>query len=155
MKSTNAVSRSAVDGASGSHAMSGVMAMRPAVKAFGRFTSWCDESCERLEDQLADGAERLEDAIARDGDSFKIRRALDPFPGRELFDQVLTGMIGVRGDTLPARLGNLPSRVQCSLQFAYRGSVGKVTLIVLDHERHLREIIAVLGHVVVEILHGL
>jgi len=34
-----AVSRSADDGASGSHAMSGVTAMRPAVKAFGRFTS--------------------------------------------------------------------------------------------------------------------
>jgi hypothetical protein len=39
MKSRNAVNRSADDGARGSHAMSGVMAMRPAVKAFGRFTS--------------------------------------------------------------------------------------------------------------------
>src|SRR6478735_10087180 len=155
MKSTNAVKRSADDGTSGSHAMSGVMAMRPAVKAFGRFTSWGDESCERFEDQLADGAQRLEHAVASHGDSFKIRRALDPFPGRDLLDQVLTSVERVRSDPLARRLGDLPSRVGRSLQFADRGSVWKVTLIVLDHERHLRQVVSVLGHVVVQVLHGL
>src|SRR5687767_364397 len=110
MKSTNAVSRSADDGAKGSHATSGVIAMRPAVNAFGRFTSWGEGSCERLEHELADGAQRLEYAVARDGDSFKIRRALDPFPGRELLDQILPGVVGVGGHSLPGRIGDLPPR---------------------------------------------
>src|SRR5690349_13893333 len=100
MNSTNAVSRSADDGASGSHATSGVMAMRPAVKAFGRFTSRGEGSGERLEHELADGAQRLEHAVARDGDCFEIRRALDPFPGRKLLHQVLSRMIRVRGHPL-------------------------------------------------------
>src|SRR5215218_9449437 len=115
MKSTNAVSRSADDGASGSHAISGVMAIRPAVKAFGRFTSWFEGSRERFEHELADGAQRLEHAVARDGDSFKIRRALDPFPGRKLLDQILPGMVRVRSDPLPGRLRDLPPRIERGL----------------------------------------
>src|SRR3982751_4192954 len=115
MKSRNAVSRSADDGASGSHAMSGVTAMRPAVTAFGRFTCERTGSGERLEHQLADCAQRLEYSVASDGDCFKIRRALDPFPGRELLDQILPCMISVGRHPLPARLGNLPPRVQRAL----------------------------------------
>src|SRR5215218_277207 len=137
MNNTNAVSRSAADGAKGSHATSGVMAMRPAVNAFGRFTSWSEGSRERFEHELADGAQCLEHAVARDGDSFKIRRALDPFPGRELLHQILARVIRVGRDPLLRRLGDLPPGIERGLQFADRGSVREVTLIVLDHEWHL------------------
>src|SRR5437763_15069344 len=118
MKSTNAVRRSADVGASGSHAMSGVTAMRPAVTAFGRFTCERTGSGERLEHQLADCAQRLEHSIAGDGDCFKIRRALDQFSGRQLLDQILPCMIDIGCDALTARLGKLPPRVQRTLQLA-------------------------------------
>ena len=99
----------------GSHAISGVMAIRPAVNAFGRFTSCGERLGERFEHEFADGAQRLEHAVARDGDCFKIRRALDPFPGRKLLDQIFPGVIRVRRNPLAARLGEFPAGVERGL----------------------------------------
>ena len=64
-------------------------------------------------------------------------------------------MVRIRLDAMLGRVFHFPARVECSLQIFDRRGVGQIALVVLDDEGHLRQVVAVLGHVVVEILHGL
>src|SRR5437762_116736 len=116
MNSANATKRSPDDGASGSHAMNGVAAIRPTVTAFGRFTRLLARSRERLEHELAHAAQRLEDAVAVDGNRLEVLRALDPLAGGQLLDEKLARVIRIGRDALLRRLGDLPSRVERRLQ---------------------------------------
>src|ERR1700674_4287937 len=156
MYRTNAVSRAPGELMKGSAAMKGAARIRPAVMVLGRFTGGFSAPLgERLKHQLTHGLERIEHAISLDSDCLEIWRALHPFSAWKLFDEVLTRVVGVRRDATLARLLDFPARIESSLQIVDWSCVRQVALVVLDHERHLREIVPVFGHVVVEILHRL
>src|SRR3954470_17769810 len=101
--------------------MSGVTAIRATVKAFGRFTRWASGSGQRLEHELAHGAQRLEHSVAGDGDGLEIWRMFHPLARSELLHQVLARMRRVRGDALPRGLGHLPPGVERRLELPHRG----------------------------------
>src|SRR4026207_401328 len=93
---TNAARRTTADDMKGSAAISGATRIRPTVIAFGRFTS-DGLSGQRLQHQLADCLQRVEYAVTRDSDCFEIWCPLHPIAARELLDEVLAGVIGIRG----------------------------------------------------------
>src|SRR5512142_1061852 len=101
---TNASARSGHEFTNGSSAISGVTAIRPTVIALGRFIAVRKVLCERLEDQLRDCLQCIEDTIPGDSDRLEISRPLDPLAGRELLDEVLAGVVGVGGEALLARV---------------------------------------------------
>src|SRR5919202_610659 len=99
--SRSAASRACGESTNGRSATGGVRAMRATVSAFGRFTTERPApSGEGLQHHLAHGLERLEHAVALEGDSLEVRCALDPFAARELLDQELAGVVRVGGRTL-------------------------------------------------------
>src|SRR5215207_1318044 len=135
--------------------------MRAAVIAFGRFTSTSDPVAagaalgQRLEHQLADRLERVEHPIAADGHCLEVRRPLHPLARRNLLHQVLAGMVRIRRHPLPRALRHFPAGIQLRLQVANGCGVRQVAFVVLNDERHLRQIVPVLRHVVVQVLHRL
>src|SRR5438105_2417963 len=139
----------------GSAAMNGAARIRPAVIALGRFTRPSPPLGERLQYELADSLERVENAIALNRYRLEVRRLLDPFSARQLLDEILTGVIRIGLDAMLGGVLDLPARIERSLEILDRRGVRQVSLVVLDHERHLRQVVSVLGHVVVEVLHGL
>ena len=82
--------------------IAGVAAIRPIVRLFGRFTPRGISSRQRLQNQLRYGAQRIEHAIAVDGDGLEVRGAFDPFAGRHLLDEILPRVIRIGRDALPA-----------------------------------------------------
>src|SRR3954470_3529232 len=107
-KSTNAANRRLHELNIGSTATSGVTTMRPAESAFGRFKLWFLASvrrtfarnsafhgflCERLQYQLADGTQRLEDAVARNGDGLEVLSTLEPLHAFQLLHEHLAGVV--------------------------------------------------------------
>src|SRR3990170_2574904 len=138
----------------GRAAMNGAARMRPAVSVFGRFTR-PPSLGQRLQHELAYRLERIEYTIALDGDRLKVRGALDPLAPGELLDKVLTGVIRIWRYVKLGRVLDFPPGIQRFLQLGDRRGVRQIALVVLDHERHLREIVAVLRHVVVQVLHRL
>src|SRR6266542_5686544 len=149
-----AASRANVEVMNGSAATSGATMILPTVIALGRFTA-TPASGQSLQHQLADGLECVEDSVAPDGNSLEMRCALHPVTARQLSHQILAGVVRVGNNAGLRGIGGLPTRIQSRLQLFYRCRTGKITLIVLDHERQPRQVVPVLGHVVVEILHRL
>src|SRR5687767_13628586 len=97
MYRTNAVSRAPGDPIKGNAAMNGAARMRPAVIVFGRFTG-PPSLRQRLQHELADGLECIENSIATYGDGFEVRRPLHPLAARKLLDEILAGVIGIGSD---------------------------------------------------------
>src|SRR5215213_1587143 len=64
-------------------------------------------------------------------------------------------MVGIRRNPLLAGFADRPSRIEGSLQLRYGRGVGQIALVVLDGEWNLGDVVPVLGHVLVEILHCL
>src|SRR4051812_16417116 len=140
----------------GNAAMKGAARMRPTVMALGRFTPGFSAPLgERLQHQLAHCLERVEHPVALHCDHFEIRSSLDPFSTGNLLHEILAGVVGIGLYALLDRILDLPARVQRCLEVVDRRGVGQIALVVLDDERHLSEIVPVLRHVVVEILHRL
>src|SRR5687768_9410792 len=110
MYSTNPSSRIATDGMNGRTSRNGAVAMRAADSEFGRFIAR-RLSGEGLEHQLADRFQRLEHAVAPDGNRLEVRRALDPLSVGLLVHQVLPRVIRVWHDSLLARFRHFPARV--------------------------------------------
>src|SRR6185503_3753748 len=113
----------------------------------------CQPLGERLEHQLADSLQRIEHAVALHGNRLEVRRLLHPVAAWQLLDEVLTRMVRVGLDAMLAGVLHFPTGVERRLEIFDRRRVWKVALVVLDDERHLGQIVPVLRHVVVEILH--
>src|SRR3954464_2539469 len=140
----------------GSAAMKGAARMRPTVMALGRFTPGCSAPLgERLQHQLAHCLERVEHPVALDGDRLEVGSTLDPLPARELLDEILAGVVGIGLHAPLYRVLDFPARIERGLQIVDRRGTRQVALVVLDDERHLGEVVTVLRHVVVEVLHRL
>src|SRR5919199_4314196 len=96
MNTRKAARRTVGESANGRSATGSVRAMRATVSAFGRFTTERPApSGEGLQHHLAHGLERLEHAIALEGDPLEVRGAFDPFATGKLLDQKLTGVVRV------------------------------------------------------------
>src|SRR5437763_1321661 len=64
-------------------------------------------------------------------------------------------MIGIGLHTMLAGVLDFPSRIERGLEILDCRGVRQIPLVILDDKRHLCQIVSVLGHVVVEILHRL
>src|SRR5665647_238656 len=139
----------------GSAATTGAAKMRATVSALGRFIVLPGAPCsgERLEYELAHCLERVEYAISRDRDRFEIWCPLHPLSSGNLLDEILARVIGIGHDALLLRFEDLEPRVQRCLQFRERRRVREIALVVLNHERNRGEIVPVLEHVLVQVLH--
>src|SRR5512146_1553736 len=71
---------------------------------------------QRLQHEPADRLERVEDSVAARGDGLEVRRPLDPFPARELLDEVFPRVERVRHGAHPRRIVDLPARIQRGLK---------------------------------------
>ena len=111
-------------------------------------------SGERLQHQLADRLERVEDTVAVDCDSLEIRRPLDPSPLASWSTRFWPAWYGsgVTRAFAPAPPVPIPDSAQPA-RSGDRCGVWQIALVVLNHERHPCEIVAVFRHVVVQILH--
>src|SRR6266513_2760448 len=116
MYRTNAVSRAPGELMKGSAAMKGAARIRPAVIVLGRFTrAFPAPLGERLQHQLTHGLERVEHAIALDGDCLEVRRALHPLPAGKLLDQVLASVVRIGSDATLGRLLDFPTGIERGL----------------------------------------
>src|SRR5687767_15275386 len=82
-----------------------------------------------------------------------MRSALDPLSTGELLHGVLARVIRIGSDSSLGWISRLPARVEGRLQLRNGSGIRKISLVVLNDERHPGEIVAVLRHVVVEVLH--
>src|SRR5258705_3886686 len=157
MYRTNARSRAPGAAMNGSAAINGAARIRPAVIVFGRFItrSFSEPLGERLKHQLAHGLQRVEHTVTVHRNRLEVGRFLDPLAAGYLFNEVLPGVVRIRLDAVFGRVFDFPARIESSLEILDRRGVRQVPLVVLDHERHLGEVVSVLGHVVVEVLHRL
>src|SRR5207302_1756079 len=114
----------------------------------GRFTRPSPPLGERLQYELTDSLEGVEDTVALHGNRLEVRRLLDPFAAWQLLDEILARVIGIGLDAMLARVLDFPARIERGLEILDRRRVRQISLVVLDDERHLRQVIAVLGHVV-------
>src|SRR3989442_8024763 len=138
----------------GSRAMTGVRQMRASVRMFGSVQRiWLPptRSAQRLEHHLTDGFQGIEDAVAADRHGLVVPRAPDPLPARVLH-QELALVAGIGRDLLLGGVLDRPAGIQRRLQVLDRRRVRQVALVVLNDERDLGQVVAVFGHVVVEVL---
>src|ERR1051326_5869061 len=109
---------------------------------------------ERLQNHFAHRLQGVEHAVAAHRHRLEVRGAADPLVVHFL-DQVLAGVRGIGRDFLLRPVLDRPPGIERRLEVAHRRRIGEVALVVLDDERDLRQVVAVLGHVVVQVLHRL
>src|SRR5689334_4603880 len=59
----------------------------------------------------------------------------------------------IGGQAHARRIADLPTGIQRCLEVADRRGVGKIALVVLNHEGHARKVVPIFRHVVVQVLH--
>src|SRR5512146_833650 len=141
----------------GSSAMTGGRAMRARVRMLGRVQRTGRRrsgSAERFQDELRDGLEGVEHPVAAHRHRLGVGRAAQPAVGDALH-QVLPRVRGVGNDLLGGRVIHGPAGLQGGLEVADRRGVGQIPLVVLDDEGELGQVVPVLAHIVVQVLHRL
>src|SRR5678815_2268312 len=113
MKMQKAAIRATGELTNGSAAMRGEMRILPMVIALGRFI-YC--LCKGLQHELAHRFQCIEHSVSADCDCLEVWSSLDPVTTRELLDEILAGVVQVRGDARTGNVRRLPSRVERSLQ---------------------------------------
>src|SRR5215203_264394 len=136
----------------GSSAITGVKQMRTTVMMLGRVH--IAELSQHLYDVLADALERVEYSVTRERDSLEVRRTLHPVSVL-LCDQKLSIVVGVRHRALLHRIRNWPTWIQRRLELGNGCGVGEISFIVLNGKWNLAQIVSVLRHVLIQVLHGL
>src|SRR5436309_630393 len=111
-------------------------------------------SAQRLENQLAHALQGIEHAVAAGRDRLDVGGVAHPLPPG-LLDQMLARIGGVRRHLLLSRVVDRPPGIQRGLEVLDRGGVREVALVVLDDEGDPGQVVAVLRHVVVQVLHRL
>src|SRR5207244_10713461 len=151
-KTRNAITLGQYPWMKGSSAMTGVRQMRASVRMFGRVQRIGRFLAQRLQDQLADRLERIEHSVPPHGDGFHVRRPAHPLaPG--LLDEALAGVRGISGHLLLRGVLDRPPRVERRLEVLDGRGIRQIPLVVLDDEGDLGQVVAVLRHVVVQVLH--
>src|SRR6266571_3847527 len=121
----------------GSAAIRGATRILLTVIAFGRFTA-SELSGERLQHQLANGFEGVENSVASNCDRLEIRRALDPLTGRQLTHEILSRVVWIRSEARFRGIRRIPSGIQGGLQLVHRRCVRQVAFVVLNDKWQTR-----------------
>src|SRR5690348_13738242 len=138
----------------GSAATTGAAKMRATVSAFGRFIALHRApSGERFQYELAHRLERIEYSVSRDRDRLEVWCPLHPLSSGNLIDEILSRVIWIGSYPLLLRLEDLEPGIERGLKLGHRRRIREIAFVVLYHERHRGEIIPVLLHVLVQVLH--